>query len=78
MTIDTDELAREFKNLNEKYIKVDEDMLELQQKAIQGMRIIGTGCVEEADKDKFLSLKNEINAILTKMKKICDQLVEAE
>lgn len=78
MTIDTDELAREFKNLNEKYIKVDEDMLELQQKAIQGMRIIGTGCVEEADKDKFLSLKNEINAILTKMKMICDQLVEAE
>ena len=78
MSINIDELTKEFKHLNENYIKVNSQLLELQQKAIQGMRIVGTGCIDETDKAAFLSLKNETHSVLTRMKEICDLIIAAE
>jgi hypothetical protein len=65
---------REFQDLHEKYIKANERIVMLQQKAIQGMKIIGVGCVNEESKAEFLRLKIEIAQILTRMKEICDSM----
>ena len=70
----TAENQREFQELHEKYLNVDERMLMLQQKAIQGMKIIGIGCVNEESKAEFLTLKTELAQILTRMKEICDSI----
>jgi len=70
----TAEVIQEFHELHEKYIKANERMLMLQEKAMHGMRIIGVGCVNEESKAEFLSLKAEIARILSRMKEICDSL----
>lgn len=71
----TSSIRQDFQKLHEKYMKTNERMVTLQEKAIHGMRIVGVGCVNEESKAEFLALKTEIEQILSKMKEICDSLV---
>ena len=70
----TPEVIKEFEMLHEKYLKADDRIKELQQKAIMGMKIIGVGCVDNSSKAEFMSLKSELADTLARMKELCDSL----
>ena len=50
---DPDSLRAEFTGLHDSYPKVHNEMMALQEKAIHGMSIVGTGCVNENDEEVF-------------------------
>ena len=64
----------EFIELHNQYVKADGRMLMLQGAAVEGMRKIGVGCINEQSKAEFQVLKTEIESILKRMKEICSSL----
>ncbi len=73
--IDFAALRAEFIGLHDEYLKAHERMLELQEKAIHGMRIIGTGCINEENEAEFDALKEKIDRLLGRMREICKTLI---
>lgn len=72
----TESQKAEFRELHNRYRKASERMLVLQASVAEGMRKIGKGCTTEESKAEFVSLKEEIERILTRMKEICESLNE--
>jgi hypothetical protein len=72
---DPDALRAEFIGLHNGYLKVHSEMMALQEKAIHGMRIVGTGCVNEKDEQIFSDCKIKMDEILDRMKEICKLLL---
>ncbi len=67
-----DEIATEFGALHVRYLKAHERMVYLQAVAVEGIRKIGVGCIQEESRAEFVALKKEINLVLNRMKKMCD------
>ena len=72
---DPDALRAEFIGLHDSYLEVHRQIMALQEKAIHGMRIVGTGCVEEADEAAFIEHKKKLDQILDRMREICKLLL---
>ena len=70
----TESVTTEFIGLHKRYKAADERMLLLQGAAVEGMRKIGVGCVTQKSKTEFADLKNELEAVLGRMKEICATL----
>ena len=70
----TESMIAEFVGLHNRYKKADERMLMLQESAVEGMRKIGVGCITEKSKQEFVTLKKEIESVLSRMKEICSSL----
>ncbi len=70
----TESVIAEFVGLHNRYKKADERMLMLQDSAGEGMRKIGVGCITGKSKEEFVTLKKEIEFVLSRMKEICSSL----
>ncbi|MBN1368861.1 MAG: hypothetical protein JW954_01325 [Dehalococcoidaceae bacterium] len=70
----TQPVVDEFVNLHERYVKAHQRMALLQKTAIEGLLHIGVGCVNEASRQEFKTLKAEIEETLNAMDEICDRL----
>lgn len=68
------QIISQFEELHKRYVKAHQRMNLLQQKAIEGMKHIGVGCIDEAARVEFDSLKSEIEITLAGMKEICGSL----
>ncbi|UCE97697.1 MAG: hypothetical protein JSV74_07110 [Dehalococcoidia bacterium] len=66
--------AAEFLEIHNRYRRVNERMLILQASVAEGMRKIGEGCTTEEVKAEFVSLKEEIEQILSRMMEICESM----
>ena len=64
----------EFTELHQRYTIANGRMLMLQAAAVEGMRKIGIGCINQKSKAEFADLKIEIEDILARMKEICSSL----
>jgi len=64
----------EFIALHDKFTKANQRMSLLQKTAIEGLLHIGVGCVNEASRQEFKTLKSEIEQTLNRMDEICDKL----
>jgi hypothetical protein len=70
----TERLVAEFIELHHRYKKADERIMVLQSSAIEGMRKIGTGCLEARLKTEFVTLAVEITRLLARMQEICQSM----
>ncbi len=70
----TDALLASFVEFHERYLKAHQRIVILQDAAIEGIKHIGVGCVNEESKAEFCRLKQEIEDCLSGMKAICDKL----
>jgi len=66
--------AAVFMEMHNRYRRVNERMLILQASVAEGMRKIGEGCTTKEAKAEFISLKEEIEQTLSRMKEICESL----
>jgi hypothetical protein len=71
-----DEMAAEFEALHDRYLKANERMVFLQAVAVEGIRKIGVGCIQDESRAEFAALQKEIGLVLDRMKEICETLHE--
>lgn len=70
----TEQVIREFTELQRNYMEAHNRITTLQNAFLEGMKMMGTGCVNEKSKADFLASKATIHASLTRMKEICESL----
>lgn len=69
-----DSIVKEFTELHKRYKAANEKILVLQATAIEGIQKIGVGCITEKSRAEFVSLEQEINRSLARMREICESL----
>jgi hypothetical protein len=70
----TEQVIREFAELQRSYMEAHNRIVTLQNAFLEGMKMMGTGCVNEKSKADFIASKAKIHESLTRMKEICDNL----
>jgi hypothetical protein len=70
----TEATIKEFTDLQQRYMEAHRRILTLQNAFLEGMKMMGTGCVNEKSKADFMASKAAIHESLTRMKEICESL----
>ena len=70
----TEATIKEFEKLQQTYMEAHRRIVTLQNAFLEGMKMLGTGCVNEKSKADFMASKAAIHDSLTRMKEICESL----